>query len=272
MKAIWKGKLTFGLVAIDIQLLAATQTHTLGFKLLHEKCLTPITYKRWCPHCNQEVEWSQVVKGLPLPDGTYFVLTKENIQKLKPEKSTTLAIVEVVDQKAIAPIYYDHHYYLVSGAEENKAYYIFTQALADLQKVAIGQFVLREKQYVCAIQPYKHGLLLSTLNYAYEIRTAKEIEEMPAKIHIDQKELKLADLLIKQLYTKKFELEKFKDTFFVQLKKEIEAMLKGTPLKKKEKPSRVVKPSSLEEALRASLKSGSEDHGVQATEQRRRSR
>jgi DNA end-binding protein Ku len=254
MKAIWKGKLSFGLVTIDIELYSAIQAHSFGFKLLHDKCLTPIHYKRWCPHCNQEVEWNHVVKGLPLKNGSYFVLTQANLKKLKPEKSSVLEIVEVVDQQAIEPIYYDNHYYLSPGRNENKAYYLFIAALADLKKTAIGQFILKEKQYVCAITPYHNGLLLSTLNYAYEIRSFKEIEETRAPVKIDQKELKLAELLISKLYTKKFDMKKYKDIFFEELKKRVEAAVKGIKLPKEAKKPKGKKELSLEQALKASLK------------------
>ena len=66
MKALWKGSLTFGLVNIPVQLFSAVKEHSLGFTLLHDACLTPINYQRWCSHCDKVIEWQDVVKGIKL--------------------------------------------------------------------------------------------------------------------------------------------------------------------------------------------------------------
>ena len=64
MKTIWKGGISFGLVNIPIKLYTATESHALGFTLLHAKCHTPLKYHRWCPKCEQEVLWEETIKGL----------------------------------------------------------------------------------------------------------------------------------------------------------------------------------------------------------------
>lgn len=255
MKSIWKGKLSFGLVAIDIELYSAIQTHSMGFKLLHDTCHTPINYKHWCSHCNHEVKWSNIVKGLPLKDGTYFIMTQENIKKLKPEKSNSVDILEIVDQTSIEPIYYDAHYYVSPGKVVNKPYYLLHKALTDLKKVAIGKFVMREKEHICAIQAYKSGLLLSTLHYAYEIRNFKLFDIGATPVKIEAKELELAELFMKSLYKKKLNIADYKDTFFEQLSKRIEAAAKGVKIPKKVKAITPPKAeTSLIEALKASIK------------------
>ena len=82
MKSIWKGSISFGLVTIPVRLYSAVQEHAIGFTLLHNKCHTPIFYKRWCDHCKKEVAWADVVKGLKLESGSYAILTQEKLKAL----------------------------------------------------------------------------------------------------------------------------------------------------------------------------------------------
>jgi DNA end-binding protein Ku len=256
MRAIWKGTLSFGLVTIFVEVYSAIQEHTLGFKLLHGVCHTPINYQRWCSHCNKLVDWADIVKGIKLDDGTYFILTPENLKKLKPEKTDTIEIIEFVDALAIDPIYYDDHYYVAPAKTSDKAYFLFTAALAHLNKVAIGKFVFKDKEYVGAIQPYMNGLLLTTLNYEYEIRPLQKLEELSPPEHMEARELKLAEQLITKLSKKKFDMSRFKDTFAEKLTEKIKKAAKGVVIPEVKKPTKKgLEQPSLMEALKASLAS-----------------
>jgi DNA end-binding protein Ku len=255
MKTIWKGSLTFGLVNIPIRLYSATEQKTLGFKMLCGKCHSPIQYKRWCPHCKKEIPWHDIVKGIKLKNDKFFILTKEKIEELKPEKTDTIDIIEFIEKGMIDPIYFNSHYYAIPGKSGEKAYFLLQKALSSGLKYAIGKFVMREKEYVCAIEAYQKGLLLTTLNYAYEIRDISKIEALTKKIpKIDKKELELANTLINKMTKKKFDISKFKDTFAQTLKKMIKAAEKGkkvTPPKIKKE--RATTQESLMDALRASI-------------------
>ena len=112
---------------------------------------------------------------------------------------------------------------------------------------------MRDKEYTCLIEPYENALLLTTLNYAYEIRPIEKLglKKIP-KIH--PAELKLARMLINKLTKKAFDMGTFKDTFVEQLKKKIEQSKKGKKVKEIEatKPKRK-KNEPLLDALKASL-------------------
>jgi DNA end-binding protein Ku len=97
MKSVWEGSVAFGLVNIPVKLYSAVQPRDIGFKLIDAKTKTPIQYKRWCPVCNEEVPWKDVVKGLEIKRGEYYIFTKDELERLKPEKSSTIEIVEFID-------------------------------------------------------------------------------------------------------------------------------------------------------------------------------
>lgn len=250
MKTIWSGAISFGLVNIPIKLYTATESHALGFTLLHATCHTPLNYHRWCPHCEKEVLWEDTVKGLETSKG-FVVLTQEMLKKMHPEKTESINIIEFVDVDQVPPIYLNSHYYVAPSKKSDTAFALFMKALAKLKKVAIGRFVMRDKEYTCMLQPYENYLLLTTLHYNYEI---KKIESLEASAHVKvtPAELQLAEELIKKLAVKKFDMSQFKDTFAQKLKAFLEKPPKKSAAKKTKKAPRK-KPSSLAESLRASL-------------------
>ena len=220
MRAFWKGSLNFGLVTIDVQVFTAIKEHVISFKLLHDKCHTPIHNLHWCEHDNEAVSWEHIVKGLPLGNNKFFVITKEALRKLKPLRTDTIVIKTFLDADALEPIWFDQHYYALPAKESDPAYALFVAALEKSKKIGIGTVVFKEKEHPCGFQPYHKRLLLSTLHYAYEIRPLELPKKVPA---FDAQELKLAQYLIDKLSHKKVKLEDFKDTFIEKLKKALKA-------------------------------------------------
>lgn len=260
MKPIWKGSISFGLVSIPVRLYSAIQEHALSFKMLHDKCHTPVVYQRWCPHCKKEVQWQNIVKGFKTEDGSFVVLTQEKLRELRPQTTDTISIVEFVATSSIEPIYLEHHFYLGPEKTGEKSFNLFKKALQDARKVAIGTFVMRDKEYACMINPYGDAMLLSTLNYSYEIRDVSEVPNLGSGKKISAAEITLAKQLIDKLTVKKFNLAQFKDTFAEQLKAAIKKSKKEKILKTKkakQKPVEIKKKKekepSLTTALRASL-------------------
>ena len=253
MKAIWKGSISFGLVNIPIQLYAAVEPQSKGFRLLHRKDKVPIQYKRWCPKHNQEVTWNDIVKGIEMAKNKFYVFEKEELEKIKPKRTDSIDIVEILDAWQIDPIYYDHHYFVGPDSEKEKAYFLFKQVLEQCAKAALGRFVMHDKEYVCAIESYKDGLLLTTLNYAHEIRDITKMDYIKDAPTLKQQETNLALQLIEKLETKEFDISEFQDTYMDELKELIKKKAKGAFIEVKYKPEKAKKEKNLIEALKASL-------------------
>jgi len=58
--------------------------------------------------------------------------------------------------------------------------------LRQTAKTAIGRFVMREKEHVCAIEAYRQALPLTTLNYDYEIRDIARVDGLTEEPTISQ--------------------------------------------------------------------------------------
>jgi DNA end-binding protein Ku len=253
MKSIWNGSISFGLVNIPIKLYSAIESKAFGFRMLDSKTHSPIKYKRISEKTGKEVPWKEIVKGIEVSKGKFFVPSKEQLSAIKPEKSGTVDIVEFVDDQQIDPIFFNSHYFIGPSKEKEKTYFLFKEVLQATARTALGRFVLRDKEYLCAIKSYKQGLLLTTLNYAYEIRDISKVDNLANAPKLQKQEMELAKELINKLYKEDFNISKFKDSFAEEMEKMLRKAAKGEVIEVRQEEKKAKKEENLIEALKASL-------------------
>ncbi len=251
MRSVWNGSIAFGLVSIPIKLYSAVSQRSIGFKLLCKECMTPIRYERHCEGCDGPIEWSDTIKALDLGDDQFLPFTKEELESIKPEKTDRIEIIEFVAGEEIEPIFYDKFYFCGPSKKTDRSYFLLKRVLEDSDQVAIGRFVMREREYVAAIQPYRSGLLLATLSYAYEVRDIEEIETLQEPPELKDQELELARKLVDQLKEDELDLQEFKDEFAERLQEMIDKKEKIVVEETGEE--KAFDEESLMEALQASL-------------------
>ena len=255
MKSIWKGSISFGLVNIPVKLYSSIEPKTFKMRMLHKKKLSPIRYKKWCNDCDKEVAFEDIVKGVEVNKDEYIILNEEELKSVKPEKSNRIEIVEIIASQQIDPIYFNSHYFVGPEQAKDKTYFLFREVLQQTAKTAIGRFVMREKEFVCAIQSYREGLLLTTLNYGDEIRPISKIDDLAEKPKISKVELDLAKQLINKIETNEFDIDKFEDSYKIELQKLVNKKAKGeTIIISEPKREPRTKEENLIEVLKASLK------------------
>ena len=250
MRASWAGNISWGLVNVPIKIYSATRSKQVHFRMLCKEHSLPIHYKMICER-GEEIDKKDVVMGLEFEKNSYFILDSEELKKLKPKKTDNLEIYEFVDVDKIEPIYYDKSYYVVPQKRKDKAFFLLKELMEEMKRVAIGKVVIKNREYICALQPYKRGILLSILHFYDEIRDMEELENLDEIPEIDDKEKELGKLLIEKYYNRDFDLSKYKDTFIEELKELIKKKMEGKEVKVEE-----VKPAeekSLMEALKASI-------------------
>jgi DNA end-binding protein Ku len=252
MRAIWKGAINFGLVNIPVRLYAATEKEGLDFHLLSAKDHSRIRYKRVSEATGKEVPADQIIKGYELESGEYITITDEELQDASPEKSSSIDIQEFVDEREISTLFFERPYYLEPDKSAGKPYLLLRDALAKSGKVGIAQFVLRNREHLCALKPQSEVLVLNAMRFPDEIRNPVELK-IPSESKATAKEVDLALRLIEDM-TGKFEPEKFKDTFAEDVKKMIDAKAKGETIKAPARPETTGKVVDLMAALQESLK------------------
>lgn len=252
MQTIWKGAVSFGLVNVPVKMYTATHDNDIPMRMLHREYNEPIQYARTCPKCEQEVPWSDIVKGYEYEEGHYVTFDKDELEELASETSREIRIQDFVDLADIDPIYYQKTYYLAPEETGKHAYQLLVEALRTSEKVGIASVTIRQKSSLAAIRVVDGVLSLVTMYYAEEIRSKKQIPNLPSEEKVDRRELDIAKMLIDQL-TGDFEPEKYKDEYKERLMEAIEDKIQGREVKAapEEKVTNVL---DLMDALQASLK------------------
>lgn len=210
MRAIWKGAISFGLVTIPVALYSATENRRPKFKQLRESDHSPIRYKRVAEADGEEVEWGEIVRGYEVEKGKYVVFTDEEIQNAAVEGASKLVdVVQFVDSADIDPIYYRNSYYLGPEKTGVKAYQILLKALEDKGRVGIATVAIREKVHLATLRADGDVLILETMFWPDEIRSA-EFEELDDELEVRDEEVKMAEMIIDNL-TADFDPAAWKD-------------------------------------------------------------
>jgi DNA end-binding protein Ku len=257
-RPLWRGAISFGLVTVPVVLYTATERAAeIHFRLLHAKDESPIDYRRVCEVEDVDVPWSQIVRGYEYEKGRYVVLTDNELAHARAEATQTLAIRDFVPARSIPDIYFDQPYYTApSGKGAARAYALLRDALGRAGRVGIGTIVLRQREHLAALEPVDEALVLTTLRFAYEIRSAETLDLPPAH-RGDKREMNLALQLIDTL-AGDWDPTRYHDTYRETLLKVIERKAKGEEITAPPatKPARVV---SLARALEQSLKTPRRD-------------
>ncbi len=252
MRPIWSGTISFGLVNIPVKLVSAVQSEDISFDMLSKKDMGKIRYARIDTKTDKEIPWKDIVKGYEYAKGKYVIVDNEDFEKASPEKSKSIDIVQFVKQEEIDPILYEKPYYIIPAKGGEKAYKLLLKALEKSGTIGIAEFMLRNREHVCAVRVYNNVLLLNQMRYQEEIKEVPEMEE-PKKENITDKELQLAVKLIDQL-KEKFNPAAFKDTYVSELKKIIKAKAAGKQIRVAEEPKKTTGAvKDLMEVLKQSL-------------------
>ena len=225
-RSIWKGVISFGLVAIPIRLYLATESKSVSFRLLCPEHKSPIKNKRWCPTGDHEVAWNDVLRGYEYEKDRFVVLEDEDLTKLPLKTSRAVEIQGFVEDKELpGEIYYQSAYYLEPEKAAAKPYALLRKALLDTQRVAIAKVAFRDREHLASLRPHDGVLLMNTLNWPDEIRSYQELD-IPADIDVKPAEIAMAKQLIEAMATK-FDPSQYTDEYREALMRVVEAKREG---------------------------------------------
>ena len=251
-RAIWKGAISFGMVAIPIKLYLATESKDIAFGSLHKTCNTRIKMKRYCPHHDADVELSEIVKGYEYAKEQYLVMESGDFENLPVPSTHTIEIVRFIDLSSIDPINFDRTYVLEPDNVGTKPFYLLKQALENTNRAAIAKISIRQKEHICCLRPFDHAIALQTMHYPDEIRGTTDLNLPEDQTAITEQEMAMATMLIDQL-TGPYEPATYRDYYRLALERVIEAKLSSEqPVTAAPAPARG-KIGDLMEALRASI-------------------
>jgi DNA end-binding protein Ku len=223
----WKGFLKISLVNIPVKVFPATESSgSISFNQLHGECRTRIQQKRWCPHCDREVPNSEIVKGFEFEKGRYVVLSEEDFDKVRPESTRVIDLVQFADDSSIDPMFIDRAYYLApDGGMASEAFAVMRDGMTG--KVGVGKLALYGREYLVAVKPQGRGIVMYTLHHAAEIRSIDQVEDLnsvPASVKPE--EIRLAQQVI-ATFEGPLDLANYTDEYRAGLQAIIDAKIAG---------------------------------------------
>jgi len=266
VRALWTGSLSFGLVNVPVQLVSGARDLDYHFHQLHEPDKARIEQRRFCSKEDEEVGWEEVARSYDL-DGKQVVLTDEELGSVEPRKTRTIEIEAFVDLAEVDPIYFDHPYFLVPAGDSDgtlRAYRLLVEVMGKQERVALGRFVMRTKEYLATVRVRDGALALTTMRFHDEVRPGGDVPtggKKPTRKAVDN-----AVAIIEELSTE-WDPENYKDCYRARLKKVIDSKRKRRKIELPEsEPEPAPAPdlmAALEETL-ARVKKGDDAAAIRA--------
>ena len=228
-RPIWTGNLSFGLLNVPVSLMSGERGTDLHFRMLDSRNKAPVRYERVNAETGEEVPWKEIVKAFEYKKGNYVVLETEDIQAAATENRESVEVQAFVEAAEIGAEYFEKPYYLVPGKKAEKGYVLLRETLQRTGKVGIARVVIRTREYLSAVIPRGHALMLILMRFQQELVDADEFsipEEDFKHYRISERELSMAEQLIESM-TSAWQPDDFKDEFRDRLRKVIERRMKS---------------------------------------------
>ena len=274
---MWRGAISFGMVAIPIRMYLATESKSVSFRLLCPVHKVPVRNRRFCSTEDHEIAWSDAVRGYEVGKDEYVAIADAELDSLPLNSAHTIEILEFcADEEIDAGVYVKGAYYLEPEAVGAKPYTLLRAALSKTKRVAVGKIALRDREHLCRLALHGDGIMLNTLHWPDEIRDAGELS-IPAASDDDvhARELEMAVMLIDNLAAH-FDPARYRDAYRDAVLAVVEAKLANQPLAARPNVA-AAKVTDLMAALKASVEQSAQhrkdseaDTGVRTAARRRK--
>ncbi|MGO4352960.1 Ku protein [Rhizobium sp. RAF36] len=257
-RAQWKGFLKFGEVSCGVALYTAASTsERITFNTINKATGNRVNRVFVDSETEERVERESQTKGFEIENGQYIIIDPEEVAATIPESNKTLEIDAFIPCSEVDDVYFDKPYYLTPDKMGADAFVALRDGMKKSNVAAIARAVLFRRVRSVLIRPHGKGLVATTMNYDYEVRSSKKAFEEVPKLQIEGEMLDLAKHIIS---TKKgtFDPATFDDRYEAALAELVKTKIEGKALPKARKVE-VSKPNDLLAALRESaglLKSG----------------
>lgn len=258
-RPVWSGTISFGLIAIPVKLYNAVRKQSVSFNQLDERNMARIRYRKVNADTGDEVTEQHIVKGYEVAKGRYVVVDPDELEPFMPVATKAIDLEEFVELDQIDPVFFDSAYHLAPDGPA-KPYVLLARAMEQSGKVAIGRFVMRNKQYTAAIRAEEGRLVMSSLAYADEVVDPADIEELNGldEVEVNDREILMAESLVESL-TADFEPHKYHDEYREQVMALIQMKADGeefqAPEAVPEKPNVIDIMAALEASVAAAKES-----------------
>jgi DNA end-binding protein Ku len=261
MQAIWKGTISFGLVAIPIKVFSATEEKGISFRQVHTADQGRIRYRRVCEVCGKEIPYSDIGRGYELADGRVVVLSTEDFADLPLPTAKSVEVLEFVPEEQVDPLFFAKPYYLAADGAGAKPYVLLRDALVKTGQCALVKVAIRTREALALLREHEGVLVMQTMLWPDEVRDSSFA--VPTGVDVKKQEVAMAESYIATL-TADFDPDRYKSDYREALEALVAAKVEGLELPETDEgEGQVAEVVDLVAALRASVAAAKARRGEQ---------
>lgn len=251
-RAIWKGALKVGEVSCAVSLYTAVSTSDrIAFHTINRATGHRVRRLFVDSATGDTVAAEDQAKGYLLGDNDHIVLDPEEIAAAVPESDKLLAVSGFLPCDQVDDLFFDRPYYLAPASKaDEEAYVLIREGMRARKVAAMAQTVLFRRVRTVLIRPDGSGMVATTLNFDYEVRSDEDAFRDIPDLKLEGEMLELAEHIIGKK-SGKFDIAAFDDRYEEALVELVKAKVEGKTIKpRKEAP--VTRSTDLLAALRES--------------------
>ncbi|MEU5599233.1 Ku protein [Streptomyces sp. NPDC020298] len=251
-RTIWSGAISFGLVTVPINVVSATEDHSIRFHQYHLTDQGRVRYRKVCELEDREVSQDEIGKGYELTKTQVIPITDEDLSNLPLPTAKAIEIDAFVPLGSIDPIRVAEGYYLQpAGQVAAKPYKLLVQALGRSSKVAVAKYAWSGRERLGLLRVRDDVLVLHAMRWPDEIRDPTEL--LPPPVQVSDEEIEGALALMDTLTVDKLEGPDFQDRYTEAITQIIEAKREERPLPEAPEPEEPPQVLDLMAALQESV-------------------
>jgi DNA end-binding protein Ku len=225
MRSVWNGTIAFGLSAIPVRAYSATEEQGSGLHQFHATDGGRIRLRRTCEIDGADVPFTELAKGVELPDGDVVVLTQHDLAGLPSSSSHEIDIRAFTPLSHVDPLYFNRSYFLAPDPVGAKPYLLLAEALRRSGKVAVGTVALRQRETLAMLRVRGSVLVLTTLLRPDEVRTP-DFPFLDEEVSLQLKDIRSAVTDVERL-SGDFEPAKYADGYRDALRALVDARVEA---------------------------------------------
>ena len=234
-EAVWKGSLRLSLVSCPIHLSAATtDSKRIKLGLLSERTGNPVREQFVDAKTGDVVAIEALVKGYEFESSRYVTVTDEEFKKLGTAAHNIIDLEHFVPRDQIDRLYIDTAYYIhPEGRLAGDTVHALYLAMQRNGRAALGHIRIGESERPAMIEPYRGGLMMSTLRTEDELVPAHFPQWADNEIPTEM--IEIAEAIITRRATE-FDAKTLRDRIEDDLRQLIDEKIKGAPPAPPEEP------------------------------------
>lgn len=251
-RANWRGYLKVGELTCSVGIYTAASTSDrIAFHTINRKTGNRVRREFVDSKSGKPVESEDQVKGYAVDSGEFIILEPDEIAAAVPDSDKTLSVDAFIPCREVDDVYFDKPYWIApTDAQSEEAYALIRKGMEAKNVAALARTVLFRRLRTVLIRPHDEGLIGTTLNFDYEVRSAREAFSEIGEHKTNGEMLELAQHII-NTKSGKFDPARFEDRYEAALAELVKAKAQGKTISapKQKEPGKVV---DLMEALRKS--------------------